>query len=61
MLGPVLFLVFRNDLDHGIASNILKFAEDTKIFKEVRDNRLRSPAKRSRQRGPVGSEMANGI
>jgi len=25
-------------LDQGIASNILKFADDTKIFKEVRDN-----------------------
>jgi len=33
-----LFLVFINDLDQGIASNILKFADDTKIIKEVRDN-----------------------
>jgi len=33
-----LFLVFINDLDQGIARNILKFADDTKIFKEVRDN-----------------------
>ena len=38
MLGPVLFLVFINYLDQGIASNILKFADDTKIFKEVWDN-----------------------
>ena len=38
VLGPVLFLVFINHLDQGIASNILKFADDTKIFKEVRDN-----------------------
>ena len=37
VLGLVLFLVFFiNDLDQGIASNILKFADDTKMFKEVR-------------------------
>jgi len=36
VLGSVLFLVFINDLDQGIARNILKFADDTKIFKEVR-------------------------
>jgi len=31
VLGRVLFLVFINDLDQGIASNILKFADDTYI------------------------------
>ena len=38
VLRPVLFLVFINDLYQGIASDILKFAGDIKIFKEVRDN-----------------------
>ena len=38
VLGPVLFLVFINDLDQGIASNILNFAGDTKIFKDLMDN-----------------------
>ena len=36
VLGHLLFLIFINDLDEDINSNILKFADDTKIFKEVR-------------------------
>ena len=31
-----VILIFINDLDEDISSNILKFADDTKIFKEVR-------------------------
>jgi len=38
VLGRVLFLVFINDLDQGISSSILKFADDIKLFKEVRHN-----------------------
>ena len=33
-----MFLIFINDLDEDITSNILKFADDTKIFKEVRNS-----------------------
>ena len=61
VLGPVLFLVFINDLDQGIASNILKFADDTKIFKEVMDKTNSEALQRDLDRGPLGSEMANGI
>jgi len=32
----VLFLLFINDLDKGIVSNIIEFANDAKIFKEVK-------------------------
>ena len=30
VLGPLLFLIYINDLDDNITSNILKFADDTK-------------------------------
>jgi len=33
--GPILFLIFINDLDNNIFSDVLKFAEDTKIYRTV--------------------------
>ena len=38
VLGPLLFLIFVNDLDDDINSHILKFADDAKIFKKVRNS-----------------------
>ena len=35
VLGPLLFLIYINDLEDGIASNILKFADDTQNFRRV--------------------------
>jgi len=32
VLGPILFLLYINDLENGVMSWILKFADDTKIF-----------------------------
>ena len=43
ILGPVLFilyinnifLIYINELDDSITSNVLKFADDTKLFRKV--------------------------
>jgi len=37
VLGPMLFLIFINDLDCGIIKWILKFADNTKIFGPICD------------------------
>ena len=35
VLGPLLFLIYINDVDDNITSNVLKFADDTKVFRKV--------------------------
>ena len=38
-MGPLLFLVYINDIDEAISTNILKFADDTKVFSVVASQR----------------------
>ena len=35
VLGPLPFLIYIDDLEDGVASNILIFADDTNIFRRV--------------------------
>lgn len=35
VLGPTLFLIYINDIECGVASSVLKFADDTKIYQSV--------------------------
>ena len=35
ILGPILFLIYINDLEDDISSEIVKFADDTKVFRKV--------------------------
>ena len=37
VLGPILFLIYINDLEDDISSKVLKFADDTKVFRKVKN------------------------
>ena len=37
MLGPLLFLIYINDLPNGLQSNLKPFADDTSLFSTVQD------------------------
>ena len=38
VLGPILFLIYINDLDDDITSKVLKFAVDTKVFRKIKSD-----------------------
>ncbi len=37
-MGPLLFIIYSNDLDSGVCSEVRKFADDTKVGKVIRTN-----------------------
>ena len=39
LLGPVLFLIYINNLDEGFRNFVLKFVDDTKVFGKVMDDK----------------------
>ena len=38
VLGPILFLIYINDLHDDITSNVLKFADDTNVFRKIKSD-----------------------
>ena len=37
VLGHILFLVYIIDLEEGVTGSILKFADDTKLFRKTKE------------------------
>ena len=37
VLGPILFLVYIHDLEKGVTGKILKFADDTNLFRKSKE------------------------
>ena len=35
--GPILLLVYINDVEEGVTGKILKFADDTNLFRKVKE------------------------
>ena len=37
-MGPILFLIYINDLDDDITSKVLKFADDITVFRKTKSD-----------------------
>ena len=35
VLGPLMFLIYINDIDESVGGKILKFADDTKVYHKM--------------------------
>ena len=63
VLGPLLFLIFINDLESQLLSQVLKFADDTKVFGVVNNTADHSRLQNDLDVDPywVGCEVADEV
>ena len=38
ILGPIIFLIYINDLDDDFTSKVLKLADDTNVFRKIKSD-----------------------
>ncbi len=60
-VGPAAFIIYINDLDTGITSDVSKFADDTKIGRVIQSDHDASVLKDELDTLWLGGEVANGI
>ncbi len=61
VLGPVLFVLFINDLPSVVQSVMKIFTDDTKVYNCVKDYKGVVEPVRHRQHGRIGQQMAAAI
>ena len=58
-IRPLLFLIYINDLDDNIKCNVLKFVDDTKVFRKVNTDGDKQHLQNDLDRLVKWSEMAD--
>ena len=61
VLGPLLFLVYINNMPQEVLSQIALFADDAYLFRLIKSAADAEIANRQQQPCPVGERLVNGI